>query len=125
MKKKFQLTKMINKNSPSYKTLIKEFDLLGRRVATYHCDTTAPSDRDLYHLQFSLQAASPETSGYTLVCVCGWVLILLLSTASDRARRTTWNIIVLPQHLPWETEETHDKPQNSQSPGRDSNPEPI
>jgi hypothetical protein len=24
-------------------------------------DTTAPSSRDLYHLQFSLQAASPET----------------------------------------------------------------
>jgi hypothetical protein len=30
-------------------------------------DTTAPSGRDLYHLQFSLQVASPETSGYTLV----------------------------------------------------------
>jgi len=30
-------------------------------------DTTAPSGRGLYHLQFSLQAASPETFGYTLV----------------------------------------------------------
>jgi hypothetical protein len=30
-------------------------------------DTTAPSGRELYHLQFSLQAASPETFGYTLV----------------------------------------------------------
>jgi hypothetical protein len=30
-------------------------------------DKTAPSDRDLYHLQFSLQAVSPETFGYTLV----------------------------------------------------------
>jgi hypothetical protein len=30
-------------------------------------DTSAPSGRELYHLQFSLQAASPETSGYTLV----------------------------------------------------------
>jgi hypothetical protein len=29
-------------------------------------DTTAPSGRELYHLQFSLQAASPETFGYTL-----------------------------------------------------------
>jgi hypothetical protein len=28
-------------------------------------DTTAPSGRELYHLQFSLQAASPETFGYT------------------------------------------------------------
>jgi hypothetical protein len=29
--------------------------------------TTAPSGRDLYYLQFSLQAASLETFGYTLV----------------------------------------------------------
>jgi len=26
-----------------------------------------PSGRELYHLQFSLQAASPETFGYTLL----------------------------------------------------------
>jgi len=32
-------------------------------------DTTAPSGRELYHLQFSLQTASPETFGYTLVTV--------------------------------------------------------
>jgi hypothetical protein len=32
-----------------------------------HSDTTAPNGRELYHLQFSLQAASPETFGYTLV----------------------------------------------------------
>jgi hypothetical protein len=30
-------------------------------------DTTASSGRQLYHLQFSLQAASPETFGYTVV----------------------------------------------------------
>jgi hypothetical protein len=30
-------------------------------------DTTAPSGEELYHLQFSLQAASPETFEYTLV----------------------------------------------------------
>jgi hypothetical protein len=30
-------------------------------------DTAAPSGRELYHLQFSLQAASPETFGYTVV----------------------------------------------------------
>jgi hypothetical protein len=28
-------------------------------------DTTTPSGRELYHLQFSLQAVSPETFGYT------------------------------------------------------------
>jgi hypothetical protein len=32
-------------------------------------DTTSHSDRELYHLQFSLQAASPETFGYALVHV--------------------------------------------------------
>jgi hypothetical protein len=30
-------------------------------------DTTAPSGRELYHLQFSLQVTIPETFGYTLV----------------------------------------------------------
>jgi hypothetical protein len=35
-----------------------------------NCDTTAPSGRELYHLQFSRQAASPDTFGYTIVhCV--------------------------------------------------------
>jgi hypothetical protein len=34
-------------------------------------DTTAPSGRELYHLQFSIQAASPETFGYTFVNVTG------------------------------------------------------
>jgi hypothetical protein len=32
-------------------------------------DTTASSGRELYHLQFSRHAASPETFGYTLVNV--------------------------------------------------------
>jgi len=32
-------------------------------------DTTASSGRDLYHLQFLLQVASPEIFGYTLICV--------------------------------------------------------
>jgi hypothetical protein len=34
---------------------------------TQSSDTTAPSDRELGHLQFSLQVANPETFGYTLV----------------------------------------------------------
>jgi hypothetical protein len=36
---------------------------------TQNSDTTAPSGRELYNLLFSLQAASPETFGYTLVIV--------------------------------------------------------
>jgi len=31
-------------------------------------DKIAPSGRKLYHLHISLQAASPETFGYILVC---------------------------------------------------------
>jgi len=34
---------------------------------THNSNTTAPSGRELYHLQFSLQAAGPETLGYTLL----------------------------------------------------------
>jgi hypothetical protein len=34
---------------------------------TQNNDTTELGGRELYHLQFSLQAASPESFGYTLV----------------------------------------------------------
>jgi hypothetical protein len=34
-------------------------------VMAANSDTTAPIGRKLYHLQFWLQAASPETFGYT------------------------------------------------------------
>jgi hypothetical protein len=37
------------------------------RLTRKNGDTTAPSGRELYHFQFSLQAASPETFGYTLL----------------------------------------------------------
>jgi hypothetical protein len=37
-----------------------------RKKDSRNSDKTAPSGRELYHLQFSLQAASPETFGYTL-----------------------------------------------------------
>jgi hypothetical protein len=38
-------------------------------TGSQNSDTTAPGDRELYHLQFSLKAVSPETSGYTIACV--------------------------------------------------------
>jgi len=40
-------------------------------------NTPAPSSRELYHLQFSLQAASLETSEYTLVfaVLCSYIYI--------------------------------------------------
>jgi len=41
-------------------------------AATHYTDSQndipAPSGRELYHLQFSLQVVSSETFGYTLVC---------------------------------------------------------
>jgi hypothetical protein len=39
-------------------------------TGSQNSDTTAPNGRELYHLQFSLQAASPETFGYTFVPPC-------------------------------------------------------
>jgi len=43
----------------------------GKTHQTYsqNSDTTAPNGREFYHLQFSLQAASPETFGYALVSI--------------------------------------------------------
>jgi hypothetical protein len=38
-----------------------------RYTESQNSDKTAPSGRELYRIQFSLQAASPETFGYTLV----------------------------------------------------------
>jgi hypothetical protein len=36
-----------------------------RQTDSQHSDTTEPNGRELYHLQFSLQAAGPESFGYT------------------------------------------------------------
>jgi hypothetical protein len=43
---------------------------------THKRDTAAPSGRELCHLQFSRQAASSETSGYTIVdgSYTGWTV---------------------------------------------------
>jgi hypothetical protein len=39
----------------------------GDETDSQNSNTGAPRGRDLYHLQSSLQATSPETFGYTLV----------------------------------------------------------
>jgi len=41
-----------------------------RWTDSQNSDAHVPSGRELYHLQFSLQAASPETFGYTFVFAC-------------------------------------------------------
>jgi hypothetical protein len=40
-------------------------------------DTTAPSGRELCHLQFLLQVASPETFGYTLIVTYVTSLVII------------------------------------------------
>jgi hypothetical protein len=64
-----RVDKEINNNN--YKHLLRS-NTQGYGGKTHYTDsqntdTTARSGRELYHLQFLLQAASPETFGYTLV----------------------------------------------------------
>jgi hypothetical protein len=40
-----------------------------RYTNSQNSDTTAPSARELYHSQFTLQAANPETFGYTFLFI--------------------------------------------------------
>jgi len=46
---------------------IKGYGDKSHQAESQNCDTTAPSRRELYHLQFPPQPASPETSEYTLI----------------------------------------------------------
>jgi hypothetical protein len=56
-----------NNNKHSLRGNTKGYGGKTHYTDSQNSDTIAPSDRELYHLQFSLQAASPETFGYTLV----------------------------------------------------------
>jgi hypothetical protein len=56
-----------NNNKHSLRSNIKGYGNKTRWTDSQNSDTTAPSGRELYHLQFSLRAASPETFRYTLV----------------------------------------------------------
>jgi hypothetical protein len=55
---------------------------MGYRGNTYYTelqnsDATAHNGRELYHLQFSLQEASPETFGYAIVqCILNYITAL-------------------------------------------------
>jgi len=57
----------INKDKHSLRSNTKGYGDKTHRADSQNSDTTASSGRELYYLQFSLQAASPETFGYTLV----------------------------------------------------------
>jgi hypothetical protein len=58
-----------NNNKLSLRSNTKGYGGKTHYTDSQNGDTTAPSGKELYHLQFSLQAASPETSGYTFVCL--------------------------------------------------------
>jgi hypothetical protein len=57
----------INNNKHSSRSNIKDYGGKTHEADSQNSDTTASSGRVLYHLQFSLEAASPETFGYKLV----------------------------------------------------------
>jgi hypothetical protein len=56
-----------NNNKHSFRGNTKLYGGKSLYANSQNSDTTAPNGRKLYHLQFSLQAASSETFGYTLV----------------------------------------------------------
>jgi hypothetical protein len=56
-----------NNNKHSLRSNAKGYGGRTHWTDSRNSDTTARNGRELYHLQFSLQAASPETFGYTLV----------------------------------------------------------
>jgi hypothetical protein len=64
---------MLNNNKHSLRSNTKGYGDRTHWNDSQKSDTTASSGRELYHLQFSLVAASPETSGYILV-ILSWIL---------------------------------------------------
>jgi hypothetical protein len=55
-----------NNNKHSLRSNRKGYGGNTHYTDSHNSDTTALSGRELYHLQFSLQADSPETFGHTL-----------------------------------------------------------
>jgi hypothetical protein len=51
----------------SLRSNTKGYGIKAHYTDSQNSDTTVLSGGELYHLQFSFQAASPETFGYTLV----------------------------------------------------------
>jgi hypothetical protein len=58
-----------NNNKLSLRSNTKGYGGKIHETNSQNRDTDALGGRELYHLQFSLQTASPETFGYTFVCV--------------------------------------------------------
>jgi hypothetical protein len=62
----------ISNNKHSWRSNTKGYGDKTHYTDSQNCDTTAPSGRELYHLQFLLQAASPETFGYSPCTGCSF-----------------------------------------------------
>jgi hypothetical protein len=56
-----------NDNKHSLRSDTKSYGGKTHYIDSQNSDITVPNGRELYHLKFLLQAASPETFGYTLV----------------------------------------------------------
>jgi hypothetical protein len=59
-----------NNNKQSLRSKTKGYGGKTHYTDSQNSDTTTPSGRELYRLQFSLQVVSPETFGYTTVYIC-------------------------------------------------------
>jgi hypothetical protein len=59
-----------NNNKHWLRSITKGYGSKTHYTDSQNSDTIAPNGRELYHLQFSLQDASPETFGHTLLCTC-------------------------------------------------------
>jgi hypothetical protein len=59
----------LNNNKHSLRSNTKGLQRQYLLADSQNGDKTAASGRELYHLQFSLHAASPETFGCTIVCL--------------------------------------------------------
>jgi hypothetical protein len=68
-----------NNNKHSLRSNTKDYDGKTHYTDSQNSDITVPGGRELYHLQFSLQAASPDTFGYTLVFENSFLAILQTS----------------------------------------------
>jgi hypothetical protein len=67
--KSFRTESITEKNNKhSLRSNTKGYGGKTHKTDSLNSGTTAPRGRELYHLQFWLQAASPETFGYNLVC---------------------------------------------------------
>jgi hypothetical protein len=75
-----------NNNKYSLRSNTKGYGGETHKTDSQNFDTAASSGRKLYHLQFSLQAASPETYGYSLIHHIG------LKTVTTILFPSIWNL---------------------------------